>query len=97
MPLDAPSVVQSAVAAESGVFHGTPSPSTLNTYLWRVLGAGEPRHATAGVITIGKRVVNVLYGYGKELTPLQYDDVRHVCLAAAEAYARLIAGKKKKE
>jgi type II secretion system (T2SS) protein E len=96
IPLESPSIIQAAVAAESGVFHGTPSPSTVNSYLFKLIGAGEPRHATGAVVTIGKRVVNVMYGYGKELTPLQLEDVRRVCEAAAEAYARLIAGKKKK-
>jgi hypothetical protein len=95
VPLDAPSVAQAALATEVGVFHGTPSPSTINSYLFKVMGSGEPRHATAGVITIGKRVVNVLLGYGKELTPLQIEDVRRICEAAAQAYARLIAVKKK--
>jgi hypothetical protein len=97
IPLDSPSIVQAAVAAESGVINGPPSPSTVNSYLFKVLGCPEPRHATAAVITIGKRVVNVLYGHGPELTPLQLEDVRQVCLAAAEAYARLIAGRKKHE
>jgi len=96
VPLDAPSVVQAAVASDGGVFHGTATPSTVNSYIWKVLGSGEPRHATAAVITIGKRAVNVLYGEGKELTPLQIEDVHRACEGAAEAYARLIAGKKKK-
>ena len=96
IPLDAPSVIQAAAASEGGVFDGAPAPSTVNTYLYKVLGCGEPRHATAGVITIGRRIVNVLYGHGKELTPLQLEDVHRICEAAAEAYARLIAGKKKK-
>ncbi|HEY1557597.1 MAG TPA: hypothetical protein VGF94_22345 [Kofleriaceae bacterium] len=96
VPLDAPSVVQAAVAADGGVWHGTASPSTVNSYLWKVLGSAEPRHPAAGVIMIGKRVVNVLFGDGKELTPLQLEDLRRVCEVAAEAYARLIAGKKKR-
>jgi hypothetical protein len=96
VPLEAPSVVQAALATESGVWHGTPTPSTVNGYLFKVLGSGEPRHVTAGVIMIGRRPVNLLFGYGKELTPLQTDDVQRVCEVAAEAYARLIAGKKKK-
>jgi hypothetical protein len=96
IPLDAPSIVQAAVADESGVFHGVVSPSTVNTYLYKVLGTGEPKMGTAGVITIGKRVVNVLYGHGTELTELQIEDLRQVCAVAAEAYARLIAVRKKK-
>jgi len=46
---------------------------------------------------IGKRIVNVLYGHGAELTPLQLDDLQGICTVAAEAYARLIASSKKKK
>src|SRR5207249_11679595 len=66
IPLDAPSIVKAAVSADSGVFQGTVTPSTVNTYFFRVLGCAEPRQVTAGVITIGKRIVNLLYGHGKE-------------------------------
>jgi hypothetical protein len=96
VPLDAPSVIQAATAAENGVFDGAPTPSTVNTYLYKVLGTSEPAKATAGVIMIGKRIVNVLYGHGADLTPLQLDDLQSICEVAAEAYARLIASSKKK-
>lgn len=97
IPLDTPSVVQAATASETGVWSGAPTPSTVNTYLYKVLGCGEPQHVTAGVITIGKRTVNILYGHGVELTPLQIDDLQSICDTAAEAYARLIAVSKKKK
>jgi hypothetical protein len=97
IPLEHPSVVQAATVAETGLAHGPVTPSTVNTYLYKVLGCAEPRHATAGVVTIGKRVVNVLYGHGRELGPQQIEDLRHVCQMAAEAYARLIAVQKKKK
>ncbi len=96
IPLDAPSIIQAAVASEDGVFYGSVTPSTVNSYLYKVLGTGEPKFATACVIMIGKRVVNVLYGHGTELTPLQLEDLRQVCTVTAEAYARLIAVRKKK-
>ncbi|HTL34669.1 MAG TPA: hypothetical protein VL326_16185 [Kofleriaceae bacterium] len=97
IPLDAPSVVQAATAVEGGLITGPVTPSTVNNYLYKVLGVSEPRNATAGVVTIGKRVVNVLYGHGKELSAQQTDDLRQVCTAAAQAYARLIAVQKKKK
>ena len=96
IPLDAPSILQAAIAADGGVFHGAPTPSTVNSYFWKVLAISEPRHVAAGVVMIGKRVVNVLYGHGKELTPLELEDLRQVCHMAAEAYARLISSQKKK-
>ncbi|MEO7732093.1 MAG: hypothetical protein ABIY55_14055 [Kofleriaceae bacterium] len=96
IPLEAPSVVQSAIAAESNVFHGPLAPSTVNSYFYKVLGCAEPPIVTAGAITIGKRVVNVLYGHSPSLSPLQLQVLQQVCQSAAEAYARLIAVSKRK-
>ncbi len=98
IPLDVPSVVQAAVAADDGVFHGPVTPSTVNSYLYKCLGIAEPAFATSGTITIGSRLVNVLYAHAaRELTPLELADVRQICATAAEAYARLIAAVKKKK
>jgi len=96
IPLEAPSVVQSAIAAEGHVFHGPLAPSTVNSYLYKVLGCAEPPIVTAGAITIGKRVVNVLYGHASSLSPLQLQVLQQLCRTAAEAYARLIAVSKKR-
>jgi hypothetical protein len=96
IPLGAPSVVQAAVAADTGVFHGPLAPSTVNSYLYKVLGCAEPPIVTAGAITIGKRVVNVLYGHAPSLSPLQLDVLTQICRLAAESYARLIAVSKQK-
>jgi hypothetical protein len=97
IPLGAPSVVQSAVAAENNVFHGPLAPSTVNSYLYKVLGCAEPPMVTAGAITIGKRVVNVVYGHAPSLSPLQLNQLQQICRSAAEAYARLIAVSKRKK
>jgi hypothetical protein len=96
IPLEHPSVVQAATAAENGLVHGPVTPGTVNNYMYKVLGCSEPRRASAGVVMIGKRVVNVLYGHGKDLSEQALDEFRQVCTAAAEAYARLIAVQKKK-
>lgn len=96
IPLDAPSVVQAAIASEKGAIHGPLAPSTVNSYLYKVLGCAEPQLVSGGVITIGKRVVNVLIGHGAPLSPLQVEVFSQVCQSAAEAYARLIAVQKKK-
>lgn len=95
IPLEVPSVVQAAIAADNGVFHGPLAPSTVNSYLYKVLQCPEPAQVTAGTIAIGKRVVNVLYGHGAELTPIQLGVMQQVCKSAAEAYTRLIASKKR--
>lgn len=97
IPLEHPSIVQAAVSAETGIVSGPITPSTVNSYLYKVLGCSEPRHAAAGVVMIGKRVVNVLYGHGRELSEQQIQEMREVCTAAAAAYARLIAVQKKKK
>jgi len=95
IPLEAPSIVQSAIASDTGVFHGPLAPSTVNSYFYKVLGCAEPTTVSAGVIMIGKRVVNVLYGHGAELSPIQIGILQQVCKSAADAYTRLIAAKKK--
>jgi len=97
IPLETPSVIQAIAAADSGVFHGAPAPSTVSSYLYKVLGCSEPRHVGGGVISIGRRAVNIVYGHGPELTEAQQAELAHVCASAAEAYARLIAVKKKKD
>jgi type II secretion system (T2SS) protein E len=91
IPVDAPSIVQAAIASEAGVFHGPPAPSTVNSYFYKVLGCTEPPFATAGAIQIGKRVVNVLYGHPTKLNDIQRGVLQQLCKSAAEAYARLIA------
>ena len=95
IPLEAPSVLQLAIASDGGVFHGALAPSTVNSYFYKVLGCAEPASVSAGVIMIGKRVVNVLYGHGAELSPIQIGVLQQVCKSAADAYTRLIAAKKK--
>ena len=96
IPLEAPSIVQAAIAAEQCVFHGTLTPSTINSYRFTVLGCAEPTTVTAGAIMIGKRVVNVLYGHGNPLSPIQIGVLQQICKSAAEAYARLIEVSKKR-
>jgi hypothetical protein len=99
IPLDAPSLIQSAVKSEDGLVDGPIAPSTVHGYMYKVLGCFEPPRATAAVVKIGKRVVNVLYGHRDQRAPLDAKDVeqvRDVCKAAAEAYARLIAVSKQR-
>ncbi|MGN6104248.1 MAG: hypothetical protein ACTHU0_04025 [Kofleriaceae bacterium] len=95
IPLDAPSVVQAAIASETGVMHGPLAPSTVNSYFYKVLQCAEPSLVTVAVIQIGKRVVNVLYGHGPTLSALQLEVLQQICQSAAEAYARLIAVSKR--
>jgi len=95
IPLDVPSIVQSAMAAELQVFHGPPAPSTVNSYFYKVLGCAEPPLATVAMIAIGRRAVNVLYGHPNKLNDIQLGVLQQICHSAAEAYARLIAVSKR--
>ena len=100
VPLDSPSLIQSAVQSEDGVVDGPIAPSTVHSYLYKVLGTFEPPRATAAVVSIGRRVVNILYGHREmQRAPLdaaEVEQLRQVCRAAAEAYARLIAVSKRR-
>ena len=42
VPSSTPAAVLTAVAAENRVFHGPLAPSTVNSYLYKVLGCAEP-------------------------------------------------------
>ena len=97
IPLDAPSVIQAAIASDGGVFHGPLAPSTINSYLYKVLACVEPALVTSGAIMIGRRVVNVLYGHGhtKPMSAIEIGVLQQLCASAAEAYARLIASSKR--
>jgi hypothetical protein len=99
IPLDAPSMFQCAMHKDN-LFHEAPLPGTLHTYLYRVLRCQPPSRATVAVISIGKRVVNFLYGHrhGREdLSEAELAELRAVCQAASEAYVRLIAASKRGE
>jgi hypothetical protein len=96
IPLEVPSVVQAAIASETGVFHGPPAPSTVNSYFYKVIACAEPEVVTVGAIMIGRRVVNVLYGHARPLSAIQLGVMQQLCVSAAEAYARLIASSKRK-
>jgi hypothetical protein len=97
IPLDAPSMFQAAVRADDQSFHDAPAPSTVHSYFFKVLRVPHPARATVTVVSIGKRVVNLLYGHRAarpELTDGEVADVHDVTAAAAAAYVRLIAMQK---
>ncbi|MBK7537602.1 MAG: hypothetical protein IPI49_19965 [Myxococcales bacterium] len=97
IPLESPSVFRSAIEDDDGVFSGSLAPSSVHQYLFKVLGCAEPAAAAVGIIRIGKRVVNLLYGHrATKLSETEEAELRKVCLNAAAAYARLIAIAKKK-
>lgn len=97
IPLESPSLFRSAMEDDDGVYAGAPAPSSIHSYLFKVLGCPEPPAAAVGIIRIGKRAVNLLYGHrATKLSDTEEAELRSVCAAAAAAYARLIAVAKKK-
>jgi hypothetical protein len=98
IPLAIPSMFQSAVVEDDRMFTGPPFPGTLHNYLYKVLRCPVPPFAAVRVISIGKRVVNLLYGHRTSATPLdddELDGLAQVCRAASTAYVRMIASSKK--
>jgi hypothetical protein len=97
IPLDAPSMFRIAIHNES-FFHAAPFPATLHSYLYRVLECQPPPWATVAAISIGKRVVNLLYGHRLDRDDLSDDELeglRSACQAASDAYVHLIAASKR--
>lgn len=97
IPLEAPSIFNMALHNEN-IFHAAPPPGTLQSYLFRVLRCRPPKIATVAVISISKRVVNLLYGHRIDrpsLDKIELDELRQVGKAASRAYVRLIAQSKR--
>ena len=92
IPLESSSMFQRAVSG-SRFWHGPPLPSTLHTYLYRVLRCSAPPFSTVGVVSIADRAVNLVYGHHAESIQLAekvQEEFKSVCDAAGEAYVRLI-------
>lgn len=94
VPLSAPSVLQVAVASED-VYHGPVFPSTVHTYLYRALRNPAPALATVAVVAIGDRPVNIIYGHRYDGEEPELAALSQLGRAAAEAYVRLISGRKR--
>ncbi len=98
VPLGPPSVFQSAVADDTQMFYGAPFPATLHNYLFKVLRTPPPRYVVVRAVSIGKRMVNLMYGHRLEPEPLtdeQLAGFNELCDLASQAYVRLIASSKK--
>ena len=98
IPLDAPSIFQAAVKADDRFYTGTAFPAAIHRYLFKVLRCGEPRQTVVATVTIGKRLVNVLYAHVEDadtIPPEVVTGVRQLVDEAAAAYIRLIAVSKR--
>lgn len=99
VPLAMPSMFQSALASDDQSFTGAPFPATLHNYMFKVLRTPTPTYAVVHAITIGKRVVNILYAHRQSGVPLSDDEnngLARLCDAATAAYIRMIASSKRR-
>ncbi len=98
MPLEPPSILHSALESEDQQFRGRAFPGTLHNHWFRILRSGVPDVSVVVVCSIGKRIVNLLYGHksdGGDITDEQMDDLDILMRAASDAYVRLISKSKK--
>gem|GEM_PF-1507939 len=94
LPMDAPSIVQAAVHSDDGMFSGPLFPAALHRYLYKVLRTPMPSTATVAAVTIGRRIVNLLYGHKRDGAPLSDGELAELSSAVtstATGYVRLIA------
>jgi len=98
LPLERQSLLQRAVH-NKGYFSGRPFPATLHDYLYRALRCAAPATATALAISIGNRLVNILYGHktkGEALTDEEASSLREIGTYASLQYVQLITVRKKR-
>ncbi len=98
MPLDLPSMLHFALESDDRQFRGRAFPSTLHSHWFRILRSGVPDFSVVVVCSIGKRVVNLLYGHksdGSNVTDEQMNDLNRLMREASSAYVRLISKSKK--
>jgi len=98
MPLEPPSMLRVALENDDKQFRGRAFPSTLHSHWFRILRSGVPNYSVVSVCTIGKRVVNLLYGHksdGSDISDEEMSDLTSVMRSAGDAYVRLISKSKK--
>ncbi|MCP4449369.1 MAG: hypothetical protein GY811_29155 [Myxococcales bacterium] len=97
MPLDPPSMLHAALESDEKLFRGRAFPSTLHSHWFRILRSGVPDFSVVVVCTIGKRVVNLLYGHksdGADISDEEMDNLKLLMREASGAYVRLISKSK---
>jgi hypothetical protein len=96
IPLEMPSIYQLALRSRE-LFRGHAFPAALHDHVFKVLRCHAPLYSLVAPISIGQRVVNLLYGHkgdGGDLGEEEYIGIRQVTAAAGEAYVRLISASK---
>jgi hypothetical protein len=96
IPLEMPSIYQLAERSRE-MFRGHAFPAALHDHVFKVLRCHAPLYSVVAPITIGQRVVNLLYGHkrdGGDLVEQEIVGLRQLTAAAGEAYVRLISASK---
>ncbi len=96
IPLEMPSIYQLAERSRE-MFRGHAFPAALHDHVFKVLRCHAPLYSVVAPVTIGPRVVNLLYGHkrdGGDLVEQEILGLRHLTAAAGEAYVRLISASK---
>lgn len=96
IPLDAPSMFKTALG-EDRHFRARPFSNNLHNHWFRILRSPRPDYSIVVICSIGKRIVNLLYGHtegGQNLSEAKMDGLMDIMNAAARAYIRLISKSK---
>jgi hypothetical protein len=96
IPLDAPSMFKMALG-EDRHFRAHAFPNNLHSHWFRILRAPTPEYSIVVICSIGKRIVNLLYGHtedGSDLDDARMDGLIDIMNASARAYMRLISKSK---
>jgi hypothetical protein len=96
IPLEMPSIYQLAERSRE-MFRGHAFPAALHDHVFKVLRCHAPLYSVVAPVTIGQRVVNLLYGHkrdGGDLIEQEIIGLRQLTAAAGEAYVRLISASK---
>jgi hypothetical protein len=96
IPLEMPSIYQLAERSRE-LFRGHAFPAGLHDHVFKVLRCQAPLYSLVAPVSIGHRVVNLLYGHKRDGGDLHEDEIvglRQVTAAAGEAYVRLISASK---
>ncbi len=96
IPLSTTSMFKTALGEERH-FRGHAFSSSLHNHWFRVLRTPTPKVSIVVICSIGKRIVNLLYGHtegGEDLDDSEMDGLMDIMNAAARAYMRLISKSK---
>jgi hypothetical protein len=93
VPLDTNSMFKAALGDER-YYRAQAFPSNFHSHWFRILRTPAPDVSIVVICTIGKRIVNLLYGHtegGGDLSDEKMDGLMDIMNAAARAYMRLIS------